>query len=61
VYFDGSYHDTPIYDRRDLAPGNEIDGPAIVVEDDSTVVVQPAYTATVDRYANLEITGGGDR
>jgi N-methylhydantoinase A len=61
VYFDGSYHDTPIYDRRDLAPGNEIDGPAIVVEDDSTVVVQPTYTATVDRYANLEITGGGDR
>jgi N-methylhydantoinase A len=58
VYFDGSYHDTPIYDRTELAAGNEIAGPAIVVEDDSTVVVQPAYTAMVDPYANLEITRG---
>ena len=58
VYFDGNYHDTPIYDRTELLPGNEIAGPAIVVEDDSTVVVQPAYTATVDPYANLEITRG---
>jgi N-methylhydantoinase A len=61
VYFDGSYHDTPIYDRTELVAGNEIDGPAIVVEDDSTIVVQPAYTATVDRYANLEITRGDGR
>jgi N-methylhydantoinase A len=58
VYFDGSYHDTPIYDRTELKAGNEIAGPAIVVEDDSTVVVQPAYTATVDPYANLEVTRG---
>ncbi|MEF8827587.1 MAG: hydantoinase/oxoprolinase family protein [Haloarcula sp.] len=58
VYFDGNYYDTPIYDRTELAPGNEIAGPAIVVEDDSTIIVQPAYTATVDRYANLDISRG---
>lgn len=58
VYFNGSYHETPIYDRTELAPGNEIVGPAIVVEDDSTIIIQPAYTATTDRYANLEITRG---
>ncbi|MFC5369109.1 hydantoinase/oxoprolinase family protein [Salinirubrum litoreum] len=61
VYFDGSYHETPIYDRTELVAGNEITGPAIVVENDSTVVVQPAYTATVDPYGNLEITRGDDR
>ncbi|MFW5950141.1 MAG: hydantoinase/oxoprolinase family protein [archaeon] len=58
VYFNGSYHETPIYDRTELAPGNEIVGPAIVVEDDSTIIIQPAYTARTDRYANLEITRG---
>ncbi|WP_435064455.1 hydantoinase/oxoprolinase family protein [Halobaculum sp. EA56] len=58
VYFDGRYHDTPVYDRSHLDPGNEIAGPAIVVEDDSTVVVQPDHTATIDRYANIEITRG---
>jgi N-methylhydantoinase A len=58
VYFDGNYYDTPIYDRTELAAGNEIAGPAIVVEDDSTIIIQPAYTATVDQYANLEISRG---
>jgi N-methylhydantoinase A len=56
VYFDDAYHETEIYDRAELRPGNEVAGPAIVVEDDSTVVIQPDHTATVDRYANLEIT-----
>jgi N-methylhydantoinase A len=41
VYFDRGYHETPIYEREALLPGNRIEGPAIVVEDDSTVVVQP--------------------
>ncbi|UHQ95069.1 hydantoinase/oxoprolinase family protein [Haloterrigena alkaliphila] len=58
VFFDDSYHETPIYDRTLLRPGNAIAGPAIVTDDDSTVVVQPDHTATVDRYANLEITRG---
>jgi len=61
VYFDGNYYDTPIYDRTELAAGNEIAGPAIVVEDDSTIIIQPDYTATVDRYANLEISRGDGR
>ena len=59
MYFDGSYVETPIYDRAELHPGNEISGPAIVVEDDSTVVIQPDHTATIDRYANIEVTRGG--
>jgi N-methylhydantoinase A len=58
VYFDGEYHDTPIYDRAELRAGNEIAGPAIVIEEDSTVVIQPNHTATIDRYANIEITRG---
>jgi len=58
VYFNGSYHETPIYDRTELDPGNKIIGPAIIVEDDSTIVIQPSYTAKTDLYANLEITRG---
>jgi N-methylhydantoinase A len=58
VYFDGAYHETPIYDRTALGPGNEIAGPAVVIEDDSTVVIQPDHTARIDRYANIEINRG---
>ncbi|HET7322735.1 MAG TPA: hydantoinase/oxoprolinase family protein [Halococcus sp.] len=61
VYFNGKQHETRIYDRTELLSGNEITGPAIVVEDDSTIVVQPNHTATIDRYANIEINRGEDR
>lgn len=58
VYFDGAYQQTPIYDRTELQPGTEISGPAIVVEDDSTIVVQPGHAAHIDRYANIVIEDG---
>ncbi len=58
VYFSGDTYETPIYDRTELRPGNEIDGPAIVTDDDSTVVVQPDHSATIDRYGNIEINRG---
>lgn len=61
VYFDGTHYDTPVYDRTELRPGNAIDGPAIVTDDDSTVVVQPDHDATIDRYGNIEINRGEDR
>lgn len=58
VYFDAAPHDTPIYDRDQLRPGNELTGPAIVIEDDATTVVQPDHVARVDRFGNLELTRG---
>jgi N-methylhydantoinase A len=61
VYFEERYRETPIYDREELRPGNRIDGPAIVVEDDSTVVIQPDHGARIDRYGSIEITRGETR
>jgi N-methylhydantoinase A len=57
VFFDETWHETPIYQRRDLTPGDEIAGPAIVVEDDATTVIQPDNSARVNEYACLEIRG----
>ena len=47
------YTDTPVYDRDDLAAGTSLTGPAIVEERESTTVLPPGVTATVDEYANL--------
>jgi len=58
VYFDDRYYETPIYARSELVPGNVLDGPAIVVGDDSTVVVQPDHIARIDRYECIEINRG---
>ncbi len=64
---DGGYVSTPLYDRTKLAPGATFAGPAIVEEVDSTAVIGPGTTVTVDGHANLVVTfdaveaaGGGD-
>ncbi len=52
----GEYVECDIYDRYRLLPEASIQGPAIVEERESTVVVCPKAKATVDEYLNLIIT-----
>lgn len=57
VYFAkaNGYVDCAIYDRYKLGAGARVQGPAVVEEFDSTVVIHPEYHADVDRYGNLLI------
>ena len=55
VYFDGEWMETPIYDRAKLSPGNAVAGPAVVVQDDTTTVIEPGYAGAVDRFGNILI------
>jgi N-methylhydantoinase A len=55
VYFEGNWVPTKIYDREKLRPDNQIQGPAIVTEFDSTTVILSGHQAEVDRYLNLLI------
>jgi N-methylhydantoinase A len=55
VYFDGGWKETPIYDRGGLRPGNVVAGPAVVVQDDTTTVIEPGYRGTVDSFGNILI------
>ncbi|AHY46903.1 N-methylhydantoinase A/acetone carboxylase beta subunit [Rubrobacter radiotolerans] len=54
VYF-GGWQDTPVYDREKLLPSNVVSGPAIVVQPDTTTVIEPGYRGTVDRFGNIRI------
>jgi N-methylhydantoinase A len=56
VYFDGDWLETPAYRRERLPLGVGIDGPALVLQQDATVLLDPGASATVDEYANLIIT-----
>ena len=47
---------TPVYDRSTLPAGAVISGPCIVDQLDSTTVVPPHTTATVDEWGNLILT-----
>jgi N-methylhydantoinase A len=56
VYFGrGRRDDCPVYDRSSLGHGSRLSGPCVVEGPDSTVVVYPGQSATVDRYADLVI------
>jgi N-methylhydantoinase A len=48
--------DTPVYWRDDLLAGNRLEGPAIVAEMDSTVLLDRPDRLLVDSYGNFVIT-----
>jgi N-methylhydantoinase A len=50
------FEELPVYDRYGLAPGAKVDGPAIVEEASSTLILPPGATATVDPSANILVT-----
>jgi len=47
------WYDTPVYWREDLQPEDSINGPAIVVEKISTIVVEPNWQARLTEYNHL--------
>jgi len=48
----------PVYAREKLRPGNELRGPCIVEQMDTTTLLLPGDTAQVDAYGNLVVTVG---
>ena len=48
--------DTPVYERDALHAGARVEGPAIVQQLDSTVVVPPGVTAEVDEHLIIRMT-----
>jgi 5-oxoprolinase (ATP-hydrolysing) len=56
AYFDGRWHDTPLFVRADTRPGDVIDGPAIIAEANATTVVEPGWRATVTALDHLVLT-----
>ena len=59
AWFDGQWHDTPVYRREQLGVGAQLVGPAIVEQLDSTTVIEPGDRVRVDALGNLEITVRG--
>ncbi len=53
------YYETKIFARGDLQPGNKVQGPLIVEQMDTTILVLPKQTVEVDEYGNLIINTFG--
>ena len=46
----------PVYDRGELHPGAEIQGPAVIQESSSTVIIYPNQSAAATEFGTIEIT-----
>jgi N-methylhydantoinase A len=57
VHFgDGDAVETPVYHRADLPAGASFEGPAVLEQLDSTVLVPPGCGAEVDEWLNVRMT-----
>ena len=57
VVYDGTGHETRIYDRERIPTGADFDGPAVVEGGESTVAVRPDQRVRVDEYGTLLVEG----
>ena len=48
AHFHRNALDTPVYERRELARGQSIKGPAIIEERETTIIILPGWRANVD-------------
>jgi len=56
VWFNDTWHETPIYDRLPISVGVTVPGPAILEQPDTTIFIEPDLKGDVDRFGNLLIT-----
>ena len=55
VFFHDKPHDTPVYNRTALVPGDCFSGPAIITEYSSATILPPGDRLSVDALDNLII------
>ncbi len=55
AYFDGAFVDTPVYDGDGLSFGHRLEGPAIIEERFTTIVLYPGHRAEIDQFGNYVI------
>jgi len=56
MFSNNDFHDTPIYQRSELAKGQIIIGAAIIIEPTSTIIIEPDWQAQVSPNQDLILT-----
>jgi 5-oxoprolinase (ATP-hydrolysing) len=53
VYAHGQWQATALYDRSELGSGTAVTGPAIIIEETGTIVIEHGWRGTVNEYGHL--------
>ncbi len=57
-YFESGWQITDLYNLESLKAGHTISGPAVIIHDTSTIVVEPNCTARITNFGDVEISIG---
>ena len=49
----GKWHDATIHLRENLNPGNSVSGPALIIEQHQTNVIEPGWKATINTFGHI--------
>lgn len=58
VYFETGFYETSVYLLKNLKAGHIIKGPAIVMDNLSTILIEPECTGTITKFGDIKITIG---
>lgn len=61
VYFEGGYQTTNVYLLKNLLAGHTIKGPAIIMDQLSTILIEPDCTAIITKYGDIKIIIGSGK
>jgi N-methylhydantoinase A len=55
IHYRGQRFEAGVYHRRDLLAGQQMNGPAVVEQEDTTILIPDDFVSTVDDFGNLVI------
>lgn len=61
VFFETGFYETRVYLLKHLRANNRIEGPAIVMDDLSTVLIEPDCSAIITTFGDIKITIGSGK
>lgn len=53
MYSYGEFHETPVFQRNELKPGTCISGPAIFIEKNTTIIIEPGWEGEITERNHL--------
>ncbi len=56
LYSGGAWHEAGVHHREDLSPGQTLKGPALIIEPNQTVVVEPGWQARLTERDHILLT-----
>ncbi|XP_032466557.1 5-oxoprolinase isoform X4 [Phocoena sinus] len=59
-YFEGGYQETPVYLLGELGAGHKLQGPCLLIDSNSTILVEPACQAEVTETGDIRISVGAE-